>query len=86
MILPMYPKQCIAVDDYEQPLVQSLDVWHINVFSYGANIRAASLENLLFANAKTKAKISCAVTAQLISAFVFRYIDNTIPLLSKYKT
>ena len=28
-------------------------------------------ENLLFAYAKTKAQISCAVTAQLINAFVF---------------
>ena len=33
--------------------------------------RAASWENLLFAYANTKAQISCAITAQLISAFVF---------------
>ena len=32
--------------------------------------------------AKTKAQISCAVTAQLISAFL-RYIDSTIPLFPK---
>ena len=31
----------------------------------------ASWENRIFALAKTKAQISCAVTAQLISAFVF---------------
>ena len=37
----------------------------------------------LFAYAKTKTHISFAVTAKLISAFVFRYIDSTIPLLSK---
>ena len=29
------------------------------------------LENQIFAYAKTKPQISCAVTAQLISAFVF---------------
>ena len=34
-------------------------------------IWAASWENRLFAYAKTKAQISCAVIAQLISAFVF---------------
>ena len=34
----------------------------------------------LFAYAKTKAQISCAVTAQLISA-CFRYKDSTITLL-----
>ena len=32
---------------------------------------------------KTKAQISCAVTAHLITTFVFRYIDSTIPLLPK---
>ena len=32
---------------------------------------STSYGNLLFAYAKTKAQISCAVTAQLISAFVF---------------
>ena len=31
--------------------------------------------------AKTKAQICFAVTAKLISAFVFRYIDSTTPLL-----
>ena len=34
-------------------------------------IWATSWENRLFAYAKTKTQISCAVTAQLISAFVF---------------
>ena len=28
-------------------------------------------ENLFFANAKTKAQISCGVTTQLISTFIF---------------
>ena len=31
---------------------------------------------MIFAYAKTKAQISCPVTGQLISAFVFRYIDT----------
>ena len=35
------------------------------------HIRAASRENLLFAFAKTKVQISCAITAQEISTFVF---------------
>ena len=35
-----------------------------------------------FAYVKTKAQISCTATVQLISAFVFHYIDCTIPLLS----
>ena len=38
-----------------------------------------------FAYAKTKTQISFAVTAKLISGFVFRYIDSTTPLLSKSK-
>ena len=33
--------------------------------------KAASQENRIFVYAKTKAQVSCAVTAQLISAFVF---------------
>ena len=41
------------------------------------------LRNLLPAYAKTKAQISCTESAQLISAFVFYYIDSTIPLLPK---
>ena len=37
-----------------------------------------------FTYAKTKKQINFAVTAKLISAFVFAtYIDSTIPLLSK---
>ena len=40
-------------------------------------------ENRVFAYAKTKAQISCAVTAQLISAFVFATQIATIPLLPK---
>ena len=35
------------------------------------DIRAVSWENLLIAYAKIKAQISCAVTMQLTSAFVF---------------
>ena len=34
---------------------------------------------------KTETQISFAVTAKLISAFVFRYMDSTIPFLPKYK-
>ena len=34
---------------------------------------------------KTKALISCVVTVQLISAFVFRYIYSTFTLLPKSK-
>ena len=33
-----------------------------------------------FAYAKTKRQISCALTAQLISALCFCYIDSTNPL------
>ena len=44
---------------------------------------AASLENLLFAYAKTKVHISCAVTAQADKRLCFHYIDSTIPLLPK---
>ena len=51
---------------------------HLNVTDI---ILAASWENRIFAYAKTKAQISFAVLAKLISAFVFRYSDNTIPLL-----
>ena len=37
-----------------------------------------------FAYAKTKAQISCAVTAQLIS-LCFHYVNSTIHLLPKYE-
>ena len=41
----------------------------------------------LLAYAKTKAQISCAVTAQLISTFVFLciHVDSTIPLSYKFE-
>ena len=39
----------------------------------------------VFAYAKTKTQISFAVTAKLISAFVFGYIDSTITILSEYE-
>ena len=42
-----------------------------------------SCENQLFAYAKTKVQISCAVTAD--EHVCFRYIDSVIPLLSKSK-
>ena len=43
-------------------------------------------EKTRFSHVKTKAPISCTVTAQLIRAFVFAiYIDSTIPLLPKSK-
>ena len=54
--------------------------------SHAYAIWAAMWENRLFAYAKTKTQISCAVTAQLISAFVFAtQIVSTIPLLPKFK-
>ena len=42
----------------------------VNRFAYYLSCVMRNL-NLLFVYAKTKAQISCAVTAQLISAFVF---------------
>ena len=44
-------------------------------------------EKTRFLPAKTKVQISCAVIAQLISAFVFAYTDSTstIPLLPKFE-
>ena len=36
-----------------------------------------------FAYAKTKTQMSFALTTKLISAFGFRYIESTIPLLSE---
>ena len=44
-------------------------------------IWAATWEKRIFAYAKTKAQISFAVTAKLISAFVFAITESTIPLL-----
>ena len=38
-------------------------------------------ENQRFAYVKTKTQISFTVTAKLISAFHFHYLDSTIPLL-----
>ena len=46
-------------------------------------ILAFAGENQQSAYAKTKMQISCAVTAQLISVFVFAVINSTIPLLGK---
>ena len=43
----------------------------LQIKSYLAFNRAATPENQQFAYAKTKVQISCAVTAQLISTFVF---------------
>ena len=41
---------------------------------------------MLFAFAKTKGQISCAVTVQLADQrLCFHYIDSTIPLLPKSK-
>ena len=44
-------------------------------------------EKTFISNAKTKVQISCAVTPQLISTFVFatcrKHVDSTIPLLYK---
>ena len=44
---------------------------------------AVAQERQQFAFAKTKALISCAVTAQLISAFVLTNTDSTTPFLLK---
>ena len=50
--------------------------------SYSIN-RAASRENQIFANAKTKVQISCVVTAQLISTFVFAtWIEQSLLMLN----
>ena len=46
-------------------------------------IRASASESQQSAYAKTKTQISCAVTAQLIRAFVFRSIDSTMLHLTK---
>ena len=50
-------------------------------------IRAASWEKQFFAFVKTKAQISCAVTAQLISAFVFatRIVQFLLYVYSKFQ-
>ena len=48
------------------------------------DILSCAMRNLIFALAKIKAQISCAVTAQLISAFVFD-VDSTFHLLPKYE-
>ena len=69
---------------------------------YFESVRKINLSHVMrkpdFCIAKTKAQISCAVTAQLISAFVFatyrttdlrlcfRYTDSTIHLLFKSET
>ena len=51
------------------------------------HIRVASRENRLFAYAKTKAQISFAVTAKLISAFVFatQIVQSLFFLNPKFK-
>ena len=41
------------------------------------------MRKLDFCLGENKDAINCAVTAQLISAFVLRYTDSTIPLLLK---
>ena len=48
---------------------------------------AALSENRIFANAKTKTQISFAVTAKLISAFVFpiRIVQSLYYLYPKFK-
>ena len=47
--------------------------------------RQLSRENRIFAYVKSKVQISCAVTAQLISAFFFCFcfMESTIPLILK---
>ena len=43
-----------------------LDCWSIDVLAGACDDRAAARESWIFAYAKTKVQISCAVTAQLI--------------------
>ena len=51
--------------------------------SQSSKIWASFWENRIFAYAKTKPQISCMVTAQLISAFVFATWIIQSPLLPK---
>ena len=71
---------CIILDIFNIPfqifltfLCIVLHICNFNfIFTYFCYcIWASSWENQRFAFAKTKPQISCAVTAQLISAFVF---------------
>ena len=48
-------------------------------------LSTAASENQQSSYAKTKAQISCAATAQLISAFCFCLADSTIPLFLNLK-
>ena len=51
-----------------------INIWcieNLSVYRYIYKTSFSHWENRIFANAKTKAQISRAVTAQLISAFVF---------------
>ena len=42
------------------------------------------MRNMCFSFAKSNARISCAVTKQLISILCFSYMDSTIPLLPDF--
>ena len=56
-----------------------------NLYSMWSNTHMSHVvRKPAFAYAKTKTQISFAVTAKLISAFVFCYTDSTFPLLPKY--
>ena len=65
------------------PLLFFFDPFLIFVLNHSAS--SCCKNKILPRHAKTKAQISCAVYAQLISTFVFRYTDGTIPLLSLSK-
>ena len=67
---------------YMYEIVTYLNVWRASCQCFGGSHKYLSLvmrKTPFFANAKTKTQISCAVTAQLISAFVFAI--RTVPSL-----
>ena len=67
-----------------------LGVWYIEQNIIGSSLRHDDIWTVtweIFAYAKTKAQISCAVTAQLISAFVFatREVQFLFFLIPKFQ-
>ena len=64
-----------------QLLVKELHIEKImkkNKVSRGKDLTLSCfVRKTAFANAKTKVQISCAETVQLITAFVYRYMDST---------
>ena len=65
-----------------------IDGEHFLKFNHSLDINEPHHEkNRIFAHTKTKAQISCAVTAQLISAFVFatRIVESLFFLNPKFQ-